>query len=1695
VGKKLISIFLSLALISSIPVPVSAKEKEPVKDLGKVKTIEKLYNLSNGNLKLNEKDGQVVFLSGKLSGKQLPGKKSAAKFLEENKLLFGINNAAEDLESVDVKTDEIGHTHVKFVQVINGIKVEGSSINVHYDKDGNIVSVNGNLDEEKSVTTLGNETISESKAVEIAKKQYNYKDLRNVPKAEKVILNKDKKNYETYKVNISFWEPTIGNYDVYVEAHSGKVIKKENNIRYDGPVIGSGTDVKGITRSLNLYQVGSLYQMKDIKRLAANSIETYSLNHNNVDAYGNLPSGTLVSNNTKYFNSEDYKASVSAHFNAGKVIDFYKKLFNRNSLDNKGMAIKSYTHLGYNFNNAFWTGDEMVYGDGDGSTFTYLSGDLDVVGHEMTHGLIDYTADLSYHNQSGALNESMADVFGVLISTYDKYNVASGGAWKFSATDWVVGDDVYTPSKPGDALRSLSNPTLYNQPDRMGNYENLPDTESGDYGGVHVNSGIPNKAAYLVASKIGMEKTAKIYYRALVNYMSSNTDFEVARACLVQAATDLYGASSTAVSAITSSFTSVGIGQATVSDPYEPNDTFQSASPIRFGTKYQSYISRDYDFDYYKLNVSNAGSINIVLSDLPYNYVLELYNANGEMLKYSDNYGTTSEYINFYAYETGNYYIKVYRYQYSSFSTTQKYSLTATAPVSGVSLDKTSVRLEEGKDANLVATVDSADAPNKRLTWSSSNNSVATVDNTGKVKAVGEGTATITVTTVEEGYTASCIVTVYRVPVTGINLDRTTIELNKGQSVSLTASVSPANATNKNVNWSSSNISVATVDNAGKVRAVGEGTATITAATTDGGYTANCSVTVINAATGVILDKATEGLKVGETRNLTATVIPVDARDTRVTWRSSDASVAEVDNEGKITAKGLGKTTITVTTVDMGYTANCDIIVFEDPAVPGNVQAVSAGYNSIQISWSEVPGASRYEVYRLDSTSGNYRRVGDTAGVTYKDTGLATGTNYYYKVRAYKTVWTTNHFGDYSSVVSTKPVLSVPESTMAVSAGYNSIRISWNAVPGASSHEIWRSSSSGGTYAKIGEAAGSSYTNTGLTTATTYYYKVRAYRIVGTTKIYGGYSSIVSAKPIPSTPVAKAVSASYTSNKITWSAVSGATAYQVYRAASSTGAYSLINTTTSLSYTNTGLITGKSYYYKVRAYRTVGKTNIYSLYSTVVSATPVPAVPSSPKAVSASYSSIKTSWGAVKEANGYEVYRAASSTGIYSKVSTTTSLSYTNTGLKTGIAYYYKVRSYRMVGSTRIYGNFTAVVSARPIPEVPASPKAVSAAYDSIKISWAAAGGASGYDVYRSTSSTGTYTFVASTSSTSYINTKLTTNKTYYYKIKSYNTAGTSKLYGSFSSVVSTKPIPAVPTSVKAASNSYNSIKVSWIAVSGASGYEVYRSTSSTGTYSKVSTTSALSYTNTGLTTGKSYYYKVRAYRTVGTMKVYSSYCSVVSSKPVPAVPSSVKAVLSAYNSIKTSWGAVSGASGYQVYRATSSTGSYTLLSTTTSTSYTNKSLTTNKTYYYKIRAYKTVGSTKIYGSYSAVVSASTRTPYTPYYSTQSPSSTNSNASYVGFYLTNYGPTPLRVYSSNSYLSDDDSSYFDRSLQMVHPSSYYDISWIEFPSGSSGWVWFRVKGNPTWYDARSTIYFDFTYDSVSYRGTASNYYATNYWKK
>ncbi|MBS4200530.1 InlB B-repeat-containing protein [Bacillus sp. FJAT-49732] len=372
-----------------------------------------------------------------------------------------------------------------------------------------------------------------------------------------------------------------------------------------------------------------------------------------------------------------------------------------------------------------------------------------------------------------------------------------------------------------------------------------------------------------------------------------------------------------------------------------------------------------------------------------------------------------------------------------------------------------------------------------------------------------------------------------------------------------------------------------------------------------------------------------------------------------------------------------------------------------------------------------------------------------------------------------------------------------PQNVTVVSEGYDKLKIKWNKADEANGYEIYRATSSNGTYSLIGTITSGNtitYTNSNLTTGNTYFYKVRAYQVLDGKKVYSPFSAIASGKPILSkVGSVNAVSAGFDKIKTSWAKVAGASGFEVYRSNLKSGTCSLVATLTSgssLTYTNGGLQTGTTYYYKVREYRVVNGKKVYSSYSDIISGKPILSKVTSVQAVSAGYDKIKTSWAKVTGASGYEVYRSNSKNGTYGRVATLTngsSITYTNGSLQTGTTYYYKVRSYRTVNDKKIYGAFSSIVSTKPLLSKPLKVSAKKMTSTSVKISWSKVSGATGYEVYRSTSKNGKASKLGTLKTISFINKSLSKNKAYYYKVRAYRTVNGKKVYSSDSIVIAYK--------------------------------------------------------------------------------------------------------------------------------------------------------------------------------------------------------------------------------------------------------------------------------------------------------------------
>ena len=353
------------------------------------------------------------------------------------------------------------------------------------------------------------------------------------------------------------------------------------------------------------------------------------------------------------------------------------------------------------------------------------------------------------------------------------------------------------------------------------------------------------------------------------------------------------------------------------------------------------------------------------------------------------------------------------------------------------------------------------------------------------------------------------------------------------------------------------------------------------------------------------------------------------------------------------------------------------------PAAPVVKLGNSATSGKPMLTWNAVEGATSYRIYRSTSKGSGYSLLGTVTATSYTNTGAKAGTTYYYRVKACNDAG----LSPYSNIVSgkVKTVAQQKPSAPVVKIGHSAASgkpmLTWNAVSGAASYKVYRATSQNGTYSLLGTVTTTSYTNTGAKAGTTYYYKVKAVNSAGES----AYSNVVSGRATVTT-LTMGHSATSGKPQLTWKAVSGAASYKVYRATAKNGAYTVINTTKALTYTNVGAALGTTYYYKVEALNAAGKS---MGFSAIVEGKVAPVL-------AVGYSSVsgkpQLTWKAVPGATEYQVYRSTQQNSGYTKINTTTSTSYVNTGAKANTTYYYKIVAVKGTAAS----DFSNIVNARP---------------------------------------------------------------------------------------------------------------------------------------------------------------------------------------------------------------------------------------------------------------------------------------------------------------------------------------------------------------------------------------------------------------
>lgn len=528
--------------------------------------------------------------------------------------VLNVLDPANEFSALRVQRNPGGDTHVFLQQQAGGVPIWGAQLGVHFDANGEPYQASGVYAPRPDLIDAPASPIASDAAIEFAKASIDMQNTGLIePRAEAMVYwDLDRAPVMAYQVDLV---PNVLEYwQIFVSMNDGRVVH-QHKATCAVAASGQAPDLLGNQTQVNSWEDGGVFYLIDTSRPFYDPSSSPPVIRDTrgaiiiADLQNQVLSGSfsapLVTSNDP--NSWD-PAGVGVQDNFRKVEEYYRNTFNRSSIDDNGVNIIGVIHVRYPLpdggstaDNASWNGaiQTMFFGDGD-QGFVNLPDSLDVTGHEITHGVIEFTANLIYENQSGALNEHIADVFGAMVDR----------------DDWLLGDG-YTASGPG--LRDMmnpSNPALSQpQPSTFSEFVNLPNTPQGDNGGVHVNSGIPNRMTYLLAEGpqgIGRDKTEQITYRALTTYLTQRSQFIDYRRAMISAARDLHGDDSPEAEAVGAAFDAVEIfagdgGGAPTPSPAPPTqgdefNVFVAADPSTFNGE---------DFSY-TLNIESAQGIGLI---------------------------------------------------------------------------------------------------------------------------------------------------------------------------------------------------------------------------------------------------------------------------------------------------------------------------------------------------------------------------------------------------------------------------------------------------------------------------------------------------------------------------------------------------------------------------------------------------------------------------------------------------------------------------------------------------------------------------------------------------------------------------------------------------------------------------------------------------------------------------------------------------------------------------------------------------------------------------------------------------------------------------------------------------------------------------------------------------------------------------
>ena len=488
------------------------------------------------------------------------GSERALAFIEDNTDVFLLESPREELELISATETADGKQHIRFQQMFCGVPVWGQQLVVHLDKFGSPYAFNGRYIPTPTSLDVSVSVINAADAVERSLEHLSATvTIIELDDTSKRLLDYDDPITErTVWVNQSGGEaqfawhvmirPNMRDvWHFFIDDYTGTVLDAYNATAWQTPETATAADALGNIRTFNVALDNSVYTLHDTEA----SIKTYDA-HGKVIRFGSYP--TLVESSD---NTWADSIAVSAHANVRFVYDYYFEEHGRKGLDDANQTVQVFIHYtedGSLLDNAFWNGQFIAFGDAR----PYAAA-LDVVAHELTHGVVEHTAGLEYRFQSGALNEAISDVMATMVDP-----------------DWQIAEDL-----TGGPIRDLSAPSVYGLPEHMDDYRDHP--LSYDYGGVHINMSIPSKAGYLMAETLGREKTAAIWYKVLDSrYLTSRSEFVDMRFAAIRAADDLYGEDSNESAVVAVAFDDVGIYEDTGSVPPEDVQPVQGDEIVAF---------------------------------------------------------------------------------------------------------------------------------------------------------------------------------------------------------------------------------------------------------------------------------------------------------------------------------------------------------------------------------------------------------------------------------------------------------------------------------------------------------------------------------------------------------------------------------------------------------------------------------------------------------------------------------------------------------------------------------------------------------------------------------------------------------------------------------------------------------------------------------------------------------------------------------------------------------------------------------------------------------------------------------------------------------------------------------------------------------------------------------------------------------